>query len=101
MWSNFAKYQNPNGDGVSSPWTPTTSSDYQVFRISDASAMESWTDPEKCDYWTALDNSQWFSTCNDVFWDDTLNDSCSCVIDTGITLKVTFSVLIASISLMI
>jgi carboxylesterase type B len=72
-WTNFAKFKNPNGDGVAAPWTPSTVSNNNVFRISTSSALEAWTDESKCTYWENLDNGQWFSSCNDVFLVDTLN----------------------------
>jgi hypothetical protein len=81
LWTNFAKYHNPNGDVASSegPWLPTTTEVLSVYRIDSNPAMEEWTEPEKCDFWIALDNGAFMSACQDKWWVDApnYNDSCS------------------------
>lgn len=32
-WANFAKYKNPNGDGETGPWEPTTNENLMVYRL--------------------------------------------------------------------
>ena len=76
-WTNFAKYKDPNGEDASDPlWTPTTTEDFTILRIQAEPAMEEWIQPERCEYWEALDNGQWFGSCNDVWWEDSVNKDC-------------------------
>jgi len=68
-WTNFAIFQDPNGEDPNKVWPPITDvTQPQIFHINDQSHADLWPHQERCTYFAEANGGDWRSTCTAWSW---------------------------------